>query len=126
MKKFEGLSLTVALAVAGAVSGCDQHKDWQASAGPVRVCVDQQGRRVPEADCPQTHTTGAHISPFLWYYLGALSRGGSVPAYGGLATGGSFQPRPGVAYGPVPAGGIARGGFGGTAHSFGGLGGFGE
>ncbi len=114
------------LAVAGAISGCDRPKDpgWDASAGPARVCVDQQGKRVPEDQCMQGHAGGG-VSPFLWYYLGSLGRGGYAPGYGGLVGGGSYQPRPGVIYGAVPPSGIVRGGFGATARSFGGLGGFG-
>jgi hypothetical protein len=126
VNKFEGLRLTMVLTVAGALSGCDQHKDqgWEASAGPTRVCVDQQGKRVPEDQCAANRPAGG-VSPFLWYYLGSLNRGGYAPAYGGVVGGGSYQPRPGVVYGALPPGGIARGGFGATARSFGGLGGFG-
>jgi hypothetical protein len=124
MKKFDGASLTVALAVAGALSGCDQHQDngWQASSGPTRVCVDQQGHRVADDQCAPQHQGGG-VSPFLWYYLGTLNRSTGVPGYGGVVTGGAFTPSPGVRYGAAPASGIARGGFGGTASSFGGVGG---
>ena len=127
VKKFEYLNLTMVLAVAGAVSGCDRHKDqgWEASTGPTRVCVDQQGKRVSEDRCGTTRPVGGGVSPFLWYYLGSLNRGGYAPGYGGLVGGGSYQPRPGVAYGTLPPSGITRGGFGGTARSFGGFGGFG-
>jgi hypothetical protein len=125
VKKFEGVSLTMALAVAGAVGGCDrdQNKDWQASNQPTRVCVDQQGHRVPENQCGQPVHTGGGVSPFLWYYLGTLGARSYVPAYGGAVSGGSFAPAAGVRYGAAPAGGISRGGFGGTARSFGGVGG---
>ncbi len=125
MRKFEPLSLTIVLAVAGALSGCDRHEDkgWDAAGEPTRVCVDQQGKRVPESQCGAEHTGGG-VSPFLWYYLGTLGRGAYAPGYGGLVGGGSYRPTPGVAYGAAPAaGGILRGGFGGTAHSFGGVGG---
>ena len=126
MRKFETLSLTMVLAVAGALSGCDRKEDkgWDSAGAPTRVCVDQQGRRVPEDQCGAPRTTGGGVSPFLWYYLGTLGRGSYAPGYGGLVGGGSYRPSPSVSYGAAPAeGGIARGGFGATAHSFGGLGG---
>ena len=125
MRSFETLSLTMVLAVAGALSGCDRQEDkgWDSAAQPTRVCVDQQGKRVPENECATQHT-GVGVSPFLWYYLGTLGRGSYAPSYGGMVTGGSYRASPGVSYGAAPAaGGIVRGGFGGTAHSFGGLGG---
>lgn len=125
MRKFETLSLTMVLAVAGALTGCDRREDkgWDAAGEPSRVCVDQQGKRVPENECAPAHTGGG-VSPFLWYYLGTLNRGGYAPGYGGLVSGGSYRASPGLSYVAAPAeGGIARGGFGGTAHSFGRLGG---
>jgi hypothetical protein len=122
MKKFEGLGLTTVLAVSAAVlGGCDKDNGWGAAQQPTRVCVDAQGHRVPEDQCERPH--GGGVSPFLWYYLGSLNRNYGAPGYGGVVTGGSFRPAPGVAYGFAPSTGIARGGFGGTAGSFGGLGG---
>jgi hypothetical protein len=127
VKKFECFRLTMVLTVAGALSGCDSHKDqgWEASTGPTRVCVDQQGKRVPEDQCGADHPAGGRVSPFLWYYLGSLNRGGYAPGYGRAVSGGSYQPRPGVVYSAPSQNGIARGGFGATARSFGGLVGFG-
>lgn len=125
MTKFDSLSLATVLAVAAAVTaGCDDDKDkgWDAAAGPTRVCVDAQGKRVPENQCAVPRTGGG-VSPFLWYYLGAMTaQRNYVPGYGGVVGGGSFTPAAGTAYGMAPAEGIARGGFGGTARSFGGVG----
>jgi hypothetical protein len=121
MKKFESLGLTTVLAVSAAVLGaCDKDNGWDSAQQPTRVCVDAQGHRVPEDQCARPHAGG--VSPFLWYYLGTLNRGYGVPGYGGLVGGGSFRAAPGTAYGFAPASGISRGGFGGTAGSFGGAG----
>lgn len=128
MRKFEGLGLSAVLAVAAVVSGCDRSDDWQASAGPTRVCVDHQGRRVPDSDCAPVATGhGGGVNPFLWYYLGTLQgRRDGAPGVGGVVRGGSYTPEAGVSYRSAPAEGIARGGFGGTAESFGGAHGGGE
>ena len=123
MRKFDRSSLAVVLAVAGAMSGCDrQDRGWEAATGPTRVCADAQGRRVSDDQCA-THREGGGVSPFLWYYLGTLNRGSGVPPVGGALTGGSYRPAAGVSYAAAPASGIARGGFGATARSFGGVGG---
>lgn len=129
MKKFEGLGLSAVLAVAAAMSGCDRGGDWQASVGPTRVCVDRNGHRVPDADCAPTAAGhgGGGGNAFLWYYLGTLQgRSAGAPAVGGMVAGGSYRPEAGVSYRTAPAGGIARGGFGATAESFGGAHGGGE
>ena len=132
MKTFDHLTLATVLAVASAmVAGCDDHNtnnDWQASNGPTRVCVDKDGKRVADDQCAPVRTGGGGFgaNPFLWYYLGTLNRGYGVPGYGGFVGGGSYQPAAGVSYGAAPAAGIARGGFGGTAHSTGGAAGAGE
>jgi len=121
VKTLDGLSLTAVLAVSAAMlAGCDQDNGWGDGQGPVRVCVDQQGRRVAEDQCATPRPGGGN--PFLWYYLGRLNRGAGVPAYGGAVSGGSYQASSGVSYGSAPAAGISRGGFGSTAEGFGGEG----
>ncbi len=116
MKSF-GLSLT--LIAAAAATGCDRRQpasEWSAS-GPTRLCVDATGRRLPDADCERTY---AHGGGYAFYYLG---RGGLIPPEGGLVRGGGYTAAPGVAYGRAaaftefsPSAGVARGGFGGSAH----------
>jgi hypothetical protein len=114
MRRFEGVTLTTVLAVAAAVTGCHKDNDWQASAGPTRVCVDASGARVPEAQCAPAAAHIGGVNPFVWYYLGTLnSRPNYVPPYGGYVSGGSLSPARGVNYSAAPAGGISRGGFGG-------------
>lgn len=113
------------LAVASALASCDGRDDngWGSGGQATRVCVDQQGKRVAENACAAPHAGGG-LSPFLWYYLGTRGRPAYAPAYGGRVAGGSYQPEPGTSYRGAPAaGGVARGGFGGTAESFGGVGG---
>ncbi len=124
MKKFEGLSLTMALAVAGVMSGCDRgDNSWSDTGQASRVCVDQQNMRVREDKCETLVPVGGGISPYSWYYLGTLNRGLYAPGYGGTVSGGSYRASPGVSYAEAPAaGGIARGGFGATGESIGGEG----
>lgn len=119
------LRLTAVLAVASAAAaGCERKDDWQGSSNATRVCVDYQGHRVPDDQCAAPRPAGG-VSPFLWYYLGtqAARQGYGVPAVGGFVAGGGYTPQAGTAYTAAPATGISRGGFGGTARSFGGLGG---
>ncbi len=120
MKRLDGFRLTAVLAVSGAfLAGCDDHShEWQASTGPVRVCTDLRGQRVPDDQCAAPYH-GAGASPFLWYYLGTLNRRTMLPPLGVPVTGGSYNPAPGVSY---PS--ISRGGFGGLASHYGGDGGF--
>ena len=135
MKKFN-LPLTTAISAAilvcSACNSSNKDKDWQASDN-TRVCVDRDGKRVPEDQCRnQSYNGGAYngggsgISPFLWYYI---ARGGYVPAYYRPAYGGSYQPADSVgSYAPAPAnapaGAVTRGGFGGIGggHAEGGAG----
>jgi hypothetical protein len=119
----DGFRLTAVLAVSGAfLAGCDDHShDWQASTGPVRVCTDLRGQRVPDDQCAAPYH-GVGASPFLWYYLGSLNQRSMVPPLGVPVTGGSYNPAPGVAYHGTAS--ITRGGFGGLAALHGGDGGF--
>ena len=119
MKTF-GLSLT--LIAAAAVTACGQQKpqEWNASA-PTRLCTDNAGRRVPDANCDRRQGGGGLA--FFPYFIG---RGAIIPPYGGYTVGGSRTPSGGVAYGraalftstaPAARGfGIRRGGFGASAH----------
>jgi hypothetical protein len=114
IRKFEGVGLTAVLAVSAAISGCGRGDDWQASAGPARVCVDSQGQRVGDQNCATRPGEGSGTI-HSWYYLSnAWVRESGIPPVGGAVSGGSYIPVSGVSYGHAPVGGIARGGFGGT------------
>jgi len=105
------------LAVATAfVTGCERKPadQWEASAGPARVCADLRGQRVDDDRCNEPHV-GVGSSPFLWYYLGTLNRPTRLPPYGAMVGGGSYSPAPGVFYRDAPV----RGGFGGFAERLG-------
>ncbi len=136
MKRFEGVGLTAVLAISAAVlAGCDRKSnDWQASSStttqPTRVCVDKDGKRVPDEQCPapgtQVHSGGGIGNAFLWYYLGTqmANRPYAVPPMGGAVSGGGYIPTAGVSYGRAPGvSGVSRGGFGGIGARMGGFGG---
>ena len=132
------LTITTGVAAALLVAGCsrpqEQDNGWTASQDTA-VCVDKQGQRVRDAQCPQqrvAHSGGGGMasgmgSAFLWYYL---ARNAVLPPYGGRVAGGSFTPMAGRSYARAPAysraaargGSIARGGFGASARGFGGAG----
>lgn len=125
------LALTAALASAILLAACDRQNDWTTQRDTA-VCVDQQGNRVPDSDCQSsaTYAGGYHGggggNAFLWYYLGRHS---AIPPYGERATGGSFTRTAGATYFHAPvstaftrSAAIARGGFGESAHAFGGFG----
>jgi hypothetical protein len=128
MKKFT-LPLTTAISAAMlATVSCGPDREWQIN-NNTKVCVDQDGNRIPEDKCAN-HTgggtgMGTGISPYRWYYI---SRGGYVPIYSYPVSGGSYEPTeaPGN-YSPAPAvapeGAITRGGFGGIGEGHGGGGG---
>lgn len=127
MRKFEGIGLTAVLAVAAAsVSGCDQPDDWQASAGPTKVCVGQDGRRVADDQCPNSGGGSHPVYVSHWVYFNASRVREGVPAVGESVAGASETPEASVAYRAAPTGGIARGGFGGTGEGGGRGGGGGE
>ncbi len=83
---------------------------------PTQACVDNQGRRIQDEQC--TNRSLYHGSGYpYWYYL---SRGGTVPPYGSVVTGGSRQPIAGTAYtrsAAVESAVVSRGGFGATKAS---------
>lgn len=110
MKKFN-LPLTTAISAAMlASSACSDEREWQTS-NNTRVCVDNSGHRIPDAQCFNQQSNP--ISPYRWYYI---SHGGYVPIYGGFAGGGSYMPIDSGSYVSAPAsapvGAVTRGGFG--------------
>jgi len=119
------LRLTTALATAILLSACGQSNDGWTAQRDTAICVDGSGNRVPDDACaPRTAHAGG--SPFLWYYLG---RSSSIPPYGDRAAGGSFTRTSGATYFHAPietavtrSMAVARGGFGESAHGFGGFG----
>jgi uncharacterized protein YgiB involved in biofilm formation len=93
------------------------------------VCVDQDGRRVPDSRCGGGGGGGG--SGFLWYYVGRAS---ALPYYGDSVYSkryqGSFKPRYGTAYALAPSStrmtrsaAVSRGGLGTSGRAFGGRGG---
>lgn len=119
------LNLTLVAASAVTLAACDQQPDHWVAQQETAVCVDQSGNRVPDADC-QTYHPGGVGNAFLWYYLG---RNSAVPYYGERVSGGSFTRTAGATYFHAPvstamtrSAAIARGGFGSSAHAFGGFG----
>jgi len=137
MKRFEGIGLTAVLAISTAVlAGCERKaNDWQASSTttqPTRVCVDKDGKRVPDDQCPAPGAVGhgggggGIANAFLWYYIGSsmANRQYVVPPVGGAVSGGGYIPTAGVSYGRAPgASAVSRGGFGGIGARMGGFGG---
>lgn len=117
------LRITTGVAAALLASACSSQADdngWTADRDTA-VCVDKQGMRVPDNQCPQQrHAVATSFgSPFLWYYLG---RNAALPYYGDRVTGGSYAPTVGRTYFRSPgvtsmtrATAIARGGFGASA-----------
>lgn len=126
--------VAAALLAAPFAAACSQQQDngWTADRDTA-VCVDQQGRRVPDGQCPQQRqaVASSYASPFLWYYLGRRS---ALPYYGDTVRGGSYAPTAGHSYFRAPAGtamarsassrggSVTRGGFGASAHGAGGAG----
>lgn len=127
------LTITTAIAAALLASGCDRKPPdadgWTAQTDTA-ICTDRQGRRVADDQCPRQalasggYHGGGGNGAFLWYFLG---RNSVIPPYGERARGGSFAGAAGTRYARAPAntfvtraGAISRGGFGASAHSFGG------
>jgi hypothetical protein len=126
MKK--DLKITTAIAGALLAGACQQQPDEWTAQRDTAVCTDRQGHRVPDANCQrQSYAShGGGGNAFLWYYLG---RNSAVPYYGEQVRGGTFSRAPGRSYFQAPTGSsmtrtaaISRGGFGSSAHSFGGFG----
>ena len=107
MRSIDKAALASVLALSGALlAGCENHNG-------VRICSDGHGRRLPDNDCG-TDTYATHGGG--WIYI----RSGSAPAVGGAVIEGERMPAANVTYGSAPAGGVSRGGFGGTGEGFGG------
>ena len=125
------LRITTAMAAAMiALPGCSSNDGWDDNVVADRdtaVCVDQNGTRVDDSRCGNTHRSGVS-SGLMWYYLG---RGSAVPYYGDsirdrrFATG-SYNPRTGAVYSSAPprtqmtrSRAVSRGGLGSTSRRFG-------
>ena len=121
------LNLTLVAASAVTLAACDNHPDTWIAQQDTQICVDHSGNRVPDADCQNYHPVGSGVgNAFLWYYLG---RSSAVPYYGERVSGGSFTRTAGATYFHAPvrtamtrSAAVARGGFGSSAHAFGGFG----
>ena len=101
------LTITIGVAAALAAGTCQaaaldppQDASWTADRDTV-ICVDQNGVRVPDEQCPPPVVAGRPhaASPFLWYYLGRYS---AVPSYGVRASGGSYSAVAGHGYARAP------------------------
>lgn len=95
------LVLVPAVSAALLAFGCDR------TPGSTQVCVDSQGRRLPDDQCrdPRYQSTFHH-----WYHV---SRGGVVPV-------GAFVHSSASHFHSSRSGSVSRGGFGSSAHSSGG------
>jgi hypothetical protein len=98
-KRFR-LVLVPAVSAALLAFGCDR------SPASTRVCVDAQGRRLPDDQCRDTRSQ----SSFHHWYYG--SRGGAVPI-GAFVHGSSSN------FHSSSASHVSRGGFGSSAHASG-------
>lgn len=114
-RRSKAVPITVAaLLGSGMLAGCGSQSYDQ-------VCVDQNNKRLSDANCDNTATgyTGSH-----WYYI-PRGKGYTPPAVGGQVAGGSqFAPSSGKTYSGSPASGgegkVSRGGFGGKSGTIGG------
>lgn len=123
------MAITTAVAAALLASGCGgpEEDGWTAQTDTA-ICTDRDGKRVSDDNCPRQAAAGGYhggtSGAFLWYFLG---RNSVIPPLGEQARGGSFNRVAGTNYVRAPsntlttrAGAISRGGFGSSAHSFGG------
>jgi hypothetical protein len=108
MRKTADITLTLLAAAAMWSLGCN-HKPK----GQIQRCVDPTGKVVEDLNCdergPMSYTNGGVYPYYRWYY------GGSGFFPGGMATGGGFEPAPGLGSfrASSPEGdAIIRGGFG--------------
>jgi len=99
------LALVPAVSSALLAFGCGQSQPAPPANDSANVCVDGQGRRVPDDRCRDRST-------FYHWYRG--SHGGAVVPIGGSAGGHSFSH--GSSSHPSS---VTRGGFGSSAHSSG-------
>ena len=123
------LLYTTSLAAALLIGGCGNNSSNAYASQPTAVCVNQQGQRVSDAQCGGGYHGGGS-NPFLWYYIG---RNSTVPYYGERAMGGGYTRTPNATYYHAPSESnmsratamstTSRGGFGSSAHSYGGSGG---
>lgn len=123
------LTITTAIAAAILASGCrDREADGWTASNDTAICTDRAGKRVPDDQCPRQAAAGGYHGAgggaHGWYFLG---RGSVIPPYGETARGGSYTRAAGRTYARAPintfvsrAGAISRGGFGASAHLFGG------
>ncbi|MCP3736473.1 hypothetical protein M9979_16520 [Sphingomonas sp. RP10(2022)] len=123
------LKFTTSVAAALLASGCGGTKEadgWTAQRDTA-ICTDAGGKRVADDQCRQQQAHGgvhAGSNAFLWYFL---ARNAVIPPYGEAVRGGAYARTPGRSYFRAPgttrvtrAGAISRGGFGASAHRFGG------
>jgi len=111
--RFDATVLPITSAVAAAVLASCSPSAGRADRD-VAICRDGQGRRLSDASCSSGARGGYGGG---WYYL---ARGSRVPAVGEAVSGGSEVPRAGVGYARASAATVTRGGFGMSAHGFGG------
>lgn len=126
------LALTTAMAATlTTLSACSSGNEWDdgvVAQKDTAVCVDQDGKRVEDDNCPgrRRYSGGSHF----WYYV---NRGNRVPYYGDPVNdprygyNGSYFANRGATYASAPASAnkvrstpISRGGFGSSGHFFGG------
>lgn len=124
MKKID-IALTTAMASALLLAGCNRHDDWTTDRDTA-VCVNQAGSRISDDNCNRPRGYAGGGGGGSWYYYG---QNRSIPAYGERASGGSFTRTAGATYFHAPVEtavtrsmAISRGGFGESAHGFGGFG----
>jgi hypothetical protein len=91
------LVLVPAVSAALLAFGCDR------SPSSTRVCVDAEGRRLPDDQCRDMRSSNSFHH---WYYM---SHGGAVPV-------GAFIHGSSSSFHSSPTGHISRGGFGHSAH----------
>lgn len=134
MKKQIAMTSAMAAALL-ALPGCSQDNGWEevTAEKDTAVCVDQEGKRVEDAQCERKaayHGGGGSgvATAFLWYYLGRNSR---VPFYGDSVrdprfSGGAYAPSQGARYERAPAStrmtrsaAVSRGGMGSRGSFFG-------
>lgn len=115
MKK-NRFQLTLVPLVASALLSCGGQRSPIAPS-TTRVCLDEQGRRVDDAECvepPIAGTPNANplVQPIHHWYL--VPRGTAAPGFGSFVHGGPFDLH---SSGFHHSGSISRGGFGSSAHS---------
>ncbi|HEV7507495.1 MAG TPA: hypothetical protein VGS07_21600 [Thermoanaerobaculia bacterium] len=107
------LALVPAVSSALLAFGCGQPQQAPptATTNDSPVCVDSQGRRVPDAQCRDDRPTSRSPNFYHWYHR---SYGGAVVPIGGFVGSHSFSH--GSSSHPSS---VTRGGFGSSAHGHG-------